>query len=93
MITAYMKYYQILLLILVCSLNAQSQRLRDRILDNTLLYPKQYGTFENYEFILNGAHIEKDELLNYPEATFGRVFDYSREPKSKYQGVLYFHTP
>lgn len=93
MTTAYMKYYQTLLLMLVCSFNAQSQRLRDKILDNTLLYPKQYGTFENYEFILNGAHIEEDELLNYPEATFGRVFDYSREPKSKYQGVLYFHTP
>lgn len=88
-----MKYYQILLLMLVGSLNARSQQLTTIPQDSTLLYPKQYGTFENYEFILNGARIEKDELLNYPEATFGRVFDYNRGSKSKYQGVLYLYTP
>ncbi|MEN5379968.1 hypothetical protein [Sphingobacterium kitahiroshimense] len=93
MITAYMKYYQILLLMLVCSFTARSQQLTTSPLDSTLLYPKQYGTFENYEFILNGARIEKEELLKYPEATFGGVFDYSGVSKSKYQGVLYLHTP
>lgn len=93
MIIAYMKYYQILLFMLVGILTAQSQQLRTNAPDSTLLYPKEYGTFENYEFILNGAHIEKDELLNYPEAKFGRLFDYRREPKIKYQGVLYLHTP
>lgn len=88
-----MKYYQILLLMLVGILNARSQQLRTKTLDSTLLYPKEYGTFEHYEFILNGARIEKDELLNYPGAKFGRVFEYRRGPKNKYQGVLYLHTP
>jgi len=81
------------MLMLIGSFTARSQQLTTSPLDSTLLYPKEYGTFENYEFILNGARIEKEELLKYPEAKFGRVFDYIQGPKRKYQGVLYLHTP
>lgn len=93
MTPTYMKCYQILLLMLVGSLSARSQQLATKTPDSTLLYPKQYGTFENYEFILNGTRIDKDELLNYPEAKLGRVFDYIPGTNSKYQGVIYLHTP
>ncbi|WP_400260772.1 hypothetical protein ACFX5U_11650 [Sphingobacterium sp. SG20118] len=93
MITNYMRYLSLFFTLLVNILVARSQQLTVNTPDSTALYPKQYGTFENYAFILNGTRINMHELLNYPETRLGRVFDHNSGIYSQYQGVVYLHTP
>lgn len=93
MTTAPIKCLLLFVIMMVIMHVARSQQFRANAPNSTLLYPKQYGTFENYVFILNGGIIEKQELLNYPEARLGRVFNYTSSIKRMYEGVVYFHTP
>src|SRR5690606_7124831 len=55
----------------------------------------EYGTFENYAFVLNGKVIEQQALVNHPGAVLDKIHPYGNielEGK-KYRGAVYFHTP
>lgn len=61
--------------------------------DSATLFPTQYGTFENYRFILNGGTIEHQNLADYPEAKLSKILPDDIREKHTHQGVIYFHTP
>src|SRR5690606_34670610 len=86
------RYLSVLLLVFIAT-RALSQQVHSTTPDSMALFPKEHGTFENYLFILNGSIIGQHELADYPEARLDRVLSYNAGEKSKYQGVVYFHTP
>lgn len=84
----------ILLFILVLSvLQVFSQSTYSNTSDSAALYPKKYGTFKDYAFLLNGKLIKRKALLNNPEAKLNNVFSNSITLEGKrYAGAVYFHT-
>lgn len=86
------RYLSVLLLVFIAT-RALSQQVHSTTPDSMALFPKEHGTFENYLFILNGSIIGQHELADYPEARLDRVLSYNAGEMSKYQGVVYFHTP
>ncbi len=91
--TSFAHYYLFVFLSVLMTSPVLAQHADTSKLDSSSLFPKTYGTFENYEFILNGGNIKHEDLVNYPGAVLDRSFPYSGAVKSEYQGVVYFHTP
>lgn len=91
--TTYYTYYLFVSMLMLITSRTLSQQVNKDVQDSSALFPKSYGQFENYEFILNGGAIKHEDLVNYPGAVLDRSFTYSTTAKSKYQGVVYFHTP
>ncbi|WP_433902626.1 hypothetical protein [Sphingobacterium puteale] len=85
-------YYLFMFLLVLITSRTLSQ-VNKNVQGSSALFPKNYGQFENYKFILNGEIIKHEDLVNYPGAVLDRSFPYSTTAKSKYQGVVYFHTP
>jgi hypothetical protein len=57
------------------------------------MFPKKYGAFEHYAFVLNGKVIEHQTLVNNPEAQLNNIFPYPiRLGGRRYLGAVYFHT-
>jgi len=51
----------------------------------------EYGTFENYAFVLGGKVIPHKTLVNYPGAILNRVSPYTiKFGANEYRGVVYF---
>lgn len=89
----YITYYLFVFIFMLLASRTLSQQVNTGGRDSSLLFPKSYGAFENYEFILNGGTIRHEDLVNYPGAVLGRVLPYSTTAKNGYQGAVYFHTP
>lgn len=61
-------------------------------IDTASLFPKVYGNFEDYTFIVNGTTIDRSLLANYPNARLGRIISNNTEKKNTPKGVVYFNT-
>ncbi|MEJ5144426.1 hypothetical protein [Sphingobacterium sp. MYb388] len=87
-------YRYILLFILVLSgLRAFPQLGYFNSPDSAAMFPKKYGAFEHYAFVLNGKVIEHQTLVNNPEAQLNNIFPYPiRLGGRRYLGAVYFHT-
>jgi len=55
----------------------------------------EYGTFENFAFVLNGKVIQQHALADYPGAVLDKIYSYGNIELEgrKYRGAVYFHTP
>ncbi|MHC8947948.1 Cof-type HAD-IIB family hydrolase [Sphingobacterium hungaricum] len=82
----------LLTLMLIASRLFSQQVNANNSLDSVAL-SSSHQVFENYKFILNGAMIARDKLVDYPGAILDRVMPYETDEKAIYQGVVYFHTP
>lgn len=91
--TTFSAYYLFVFILMLMTSRTLSQQVNKDVQDSSALFPKSYGQFENYEFILNGGTIKYGDLVNYPGAVLDRSFPYSGSVANKYQGVVYFHTP
>ena len=88
-----MNRYILFFIIVLSVLQVFSQSIYSNIHDSAALYPKQYGTFKDYAFLLNGKLIKRKALLNNPEAKLNNVFSNSITLEGKrYAGAVYFHT-
>lgn len=85
--------YIFLFIIVLSGLEVFSQSEYTNIPDSAALFPKKYGTFKDYAFVLNGKLIERNALLNNSEAKLNNVFSNSITLEGKrYAGAVYFHT-
>lgn len=88
-----MNRYILLFILVLSGLQVFSQSTYSNTSDSTALYPKKYGTFKDYAFLLNGKLIKRKALLNNPEAKLNNVFSNSITLEGKsYAGAVYFHT-
>lgn len=88
-----MNRYILVFIIVLSGLQVFSQSTCSNTSDSAALYPKQYGTFKDYAFLLNGKLIKRKALLNNPEAKLNNVFSNSITLEGKrYAGAVYFHT-
>ncbi|MHC8947949.1 energy transducer TonB [Sphingobacterium hungaricum] len=88
-----LKSYLLIFLLSLLVIFARSQAVYQSNRDNSTLFPKEHGSFENHAFVLNGKVIEQKALVNYPEAILNNVFPYTIDLEGKrYAGAVYFHT-
>ena len=88
-----MNRYILVFIIVLSGLEVFSQSTYSNTPDSAALYPKQYGTFKDYAFLLNGKLIKRKALLNNLEAKLNNLFSNSITLEGKrYAGAVYFHT-
>lgn len=88
-----MNRYILLFILVLSGLKVFSQSIYSNTPDRAALFPKRYGTFKDYAFLLNGKLIKRKALLNNPEAKLNNVFSKSITLEGRrYAGAVYFHT-
>ncbi len=88
-----MSKYILLFILVLSGLRAFPQLGYFNSPDSAAMFPKKYGAFEHYAFVLNGKVIEHQTLVNNPEAQLNNIFPYPiRLGGKRYLGAVYFHT-
>ncbi|CDT17882.1 exported hypothetical protein [Sphingobacterium sp. PM2-P1-29] len=88
-----MSKYILLFILVLSGLEVFSQSAYSHTPDSAAMFPKKYGAFEHYAFVLNGKVIEHQTLVNNPEAQLNNIFPYPiRLGGRRYLGAVYFHT-
>ena len=88
-----MSKYILLFILVLSGLEVFSQSAYSHTPDSAAMFPKKYGAFEHYAFVLNGKVIEHQALVNNPEAELNNIFPYPiRLGGRRYLGAVYFHT-
>ncbi|WP_400260773.1 hypothetical protein ACFX5U_11655 [Sphingobacterium sp. SG20118] len=88
-----MRRYTLLFLLVLSGLRALPQAVYSNIPDSAAMFPKKYGTFERYAFVLNGKVIEQQTLVNNPESKLNNILPYPIKLEGKrYPGAVYFHS-
>ena len=88
-----MNKYILFFILVLSGLEVFSQSEYSKTPDSITMFPKKYGAFEHYAFVLNGKVIKQEALLNHPKAELNNVFPYPiRLEGSRYPGAVYFHS-
>lgn len=88
-----MNRYILLFILVLSGLEVFSQSAYSHTPDSAVMFPKKYGTFEHYAFVLNGKVIEHEALVANREAKLNNILPYPITLEGKrYLGAVYFHS-
>lgn len=88
-----MSKYILFFILVLSGLEVFSQSEYSKTPDSIAMFPKKYGAFEHYAFVLNGKVIKQEALLNHPKAELNNIFPYPiRLEGQSYPGAVYFHS-
>ncbi len=88
-----MNRYILLFILVLSEIGGFSQSVHTNTSDSSAKFPKKYGTFEHYAFVLNGKVIGQEALVNNLQAQLNNIFPYPLTLEGQsYPGAVYFHS-